>query len=499
MNLKKKKQRNRQESISGQITLMTILIVVGTIFLCWLLNNVFLGFVYLKYKQKRMASAYDTLYDATQNDQTYTQDFLLKMEKICSSDNISMLVISSDGSVVISSQDKNDMMLQQLYSMLFESGAGANDRILSRKDTYTIESRTDSRLNEQYLFLWGTLEDGNLVLMRSNIESMQENANISNRFLLFVGIIGSVIGVIVSAVLSKKLTQPLRKLTDLSGRMTDLDFEARYQPGRRRNEIDQLGIRMNEMSDALERTMAELKQANADLQHDLTIRDKNESMRREFLSNVSHELKTPIALIQGYAEGLAEGVGTDPDSTQYYCEVIMDEAKKMNRLVQEMLTLNKIEYGKDNFTIERFDLTAVIRGVLSVQQLPLLQGNIKVIFDDAKEIFVRSDELLTEQIITNYLTNAIHYAKDERIIRITAQERENVVRFAVFNTGDPIPEESVPHLFEKFYKVDKARTREYGGSGIGLSVVAAICDLFHKEYGVINYNNGVEFWAEIDR
>lgn len=98
----------------------------------------------------------------------------------------------------------------------------------------------------------------------------------------------------------------------------------------------------------------------------------------------------------------------------------------------------------------------------------------------------------------NYFTNAINYAGDEKIIDVKIRRADGRVRVSVFNTGNPIPEESVAHLWEKFYKVDKARTREYGGSGIGLSIVKAIMESMNQEYGVNNYDNGVEFWFQLD-
>jgi signal transduction histidine kinase len=222
-------------------------------------------------------------------------------------------------------------------------------------------------------------------------------------------------------------------------------------------------------------------------------------MRKEFLSNVSHELKTPIALIQGYAEGLVDGVITDPEDVKYYCDVIIDEAKKMNRMVKEMLSLNQLEYGMNTLNMEHFNLVDLIRGVVNQTKVMADQYDVKLVFEETNPIYVWADEFFAEQVITNYLTNAIHYAKNEKEVEITIQNREQDVRVEVFNTGDQIAPENMEHLWEKFYKVDKARTRKYGGSGIGLSVVKAVMDSFKKECGVYNMENGVVFWFELDK
>lgn len=222
-------------------------------------------------------------------------------------------------------------------------------------------------------------------------------------------------------------------------------------------------------------------------------------MRKEFLDNVSHELKTPIALIQGYAEGLKENISDDPESREFYCDVIMDEASKMNKLVKNLLTLNQLESGKDAVVMERFDIVSLIRGVLQTMNIMIGQKDAKVIFEAEKPVYVWADEFKIEEVVTNYVSNALNHLEGEKEIEIKLQDEDNRVKISVFNTGTPIPEADVPNLWNKFYKVDKARTREYGGSGIGLSIVKAIMESMNQEYGVQNFDNGVEFWFTLDR
>ena len=221
-------------------------------------------------------------------------------------------------------------------------------------------------------------------------------------------------------------------------------------------------------------------------------------MRREFLSNVSHELKTPIALIQGYAEGLKEGINDDEESREFYCDVIMDEASRMNALVRNLLTLNKLEAGNDIVNMERFDVAALAKNYIASADILIRQKEISVRMEDYDPIYVWGDEFRVEEVFMNYFTNAINHALGDRIIDVKMVKDGERVRISVFNTGNSIPEECVEHLWEKFYKVDKARSREYGGSGIGLSIVKAVMESMNQKYGVINYDNGVEFWFELD-
>ena len=315
--------------------------------------------------------------------------------------------------------------------------------------------------------------------------------------LAYIGIVAVALSGLLSWLLTKRMTKPILQLAEVSRRMTDLDFEAKYT-GNDKNEIGVLGQHMNQLSDALEHTISELKTANNELKSDIEKKEQIDEMRKEFLSNVSHELKTPLALIQGYAEGLLECINDDAESRGFYCEVIMDEAGKMNQMVQKLLTLNHLEFGNDAVTIDRFDITELIKGVIENATLLLQQNEIHLLFDEG-QAYVWGDEFQIEEVITNYLSNAIHYAAGEKQIRIFYTYKEEGLRVSVFNTGSSIPQEDIDKIWDKFYKVDKARTREYGGSGIGLSIVKAVMESHHRECGVCNCPGGVEFWIELDK
>ena len=165
--------------------------------------------------------------------------------------------------------------------------------------------------------------------------------------------------------------------------------------------------------------------------------------RQEFVSNVSHELKTPIALIQGYAEGLQDNINDDEESRQFYCDVIIDEAGKMNQMVKKLLTLNQLEFGNDQVNMERFDLTSLIQGVIQSSQILAQQAEVEIMFHQTEPLHVWGDEFKVEEVITNYVTNAIHYAKNEKKIDIRCTQENGVIRTSVFNTGDAIPEEEL--------------------------------------------------------
>lgn len=393
----------------------------------------------------------------------------------------------------------NDRMLRsKLFGYISELDQDVSgSRILKTTEDSIIWQIHDSFAGMDYVECWGQYENGYFFLIRSPLESIRENAAISNSFYFFVGVVTLIIGGFVIFYVTGRITKPICELTKLSEKMSNLDFDARYESSVG-NEIDMLGDNFNKMSKRLEHTISELKSANNELQKDIENKIKIDEMRKEFLDNVSHELKTPIALIQGYAEGLSENISDDPESRAFYCEVIMDEAAKMNKLVKNLLTLNKLESGKDAVMMERFDLVSLIEGVLQSMNILITQKEADVHFEANKPVYVWADEFKVEEVVTNYVSNALNHLDGEKQIEIKLSIEENRVKTSVFNTGKPIPEEDLPNLWNKFFKVDKARTREYGGSGIGLSIVKAIMEGMNQSYGVKNYDNGVKFWFTLE-
>lgn len=491
--------------LSSRLVITMLLLVAGTIGLCWILNNTFLEDYYVLNKEKELLSGFNTINRACTDGILETGDFDVPFEKICTNGNINIMILREgellqENFVVRSSFNNAQLLEMQIGDFLY----GPNQQepqILRTTDNYVIERQTDSRMQAEYLILAGTLDDEEtFIYMKTALESIRESAQITNRFFLMIGGIALIICVFVIIIAARSISKPLKELTSISRKMTDLDFDAKYHPRRNSSrELDALGNHMNELSDTLEKTISELKTANNELQQDIEKKEQIDEMRKEFLSNVSHELKTPLALIQGYAEGLQDGITEDPESMEFYCDVIVDEAEKMNRMVQKLLTLNQLEFGNDVVDMSRFDITELVQGVINASALLASSEGVEIGFSEKYPVYVWGDEFKVEEVITNFLSNAIHYALGEKRIMISFEERGKLLRVSVFNTGDPIPEEDIDKVWIKFYKVDKARTREYGGSGIGLSIVKAIMDSFHQKCGVANREDGVEFWMELER
>ncbi|MCR5747391.1 MAG: HAMP domain-containing histidine kinase [Lachnospiraceae bacterium] len=538
------KRPHIKNSIRAQLACVFILMLIAVIGVSAFINTVFLQKYYIINKQRIIESAYDTVNILFDNYSVNSESFKTSFNKLTTDSSLS-IVVADPGMTILCSTERESALLASRLLWRVISGDSENEpgymppdplppepmsgnggmmvphgekggvsdnrmpfeddhkkireRELVSTEMYKITTTTDPAMRTDYIELWGYMSNGDLILIRTPLESIRESAQISNRFMLYIGILVAVMGAIVMWFVSKRITDPILELTDISDRMAHMDFEARYTSGGT-NEIGALGEHMNEMSKRLEASISELKSANAELQQDIAKKEKIENMRSEFISNVSHELKTPIALISGYAEGLRDGIAETEEDRNEYLDVIKDESDKMGKLVSNLLELNKLEFGNEKLEMKRFDITELINNTIASAEIMIKQEEVSVSFNDEGPVYVWGDESRTDTVLSNYFTNAIRYCGGEKKIEITTVKADDGnIRIQVFNTGEPIPDDSIDRIWDKFYKVDKARSREVGGSGVGLSIVKAVMETLNKPYGVINYDNGVGFWFELER
>ena len=537
-------------SIKFKITLLLVVTVTCLVAMLIGFNSFFSEKVYMNRKQKSMINSYENVNEIMQKytDLQIDKDTMCAdMENISTAKGISVLVVDSSWCTIYVSTQGDDSMMERLRMSIFNGDIfknnGSQDKapepkdqeddsdnpadkddkkehrkrlediidmsgtslvenrtIISSNDNYTLQKVYDERLGDYYLEIWGTLDNGYSIILRTPIQGIKDNVNISTTLIKYVGGAILAVGIIAAFVVSTYITRPIKQLSNIAEKMSEMDFNARYE-GSDKGEIGLLGKSMNNMSEKLEQNIAELKKANLELKKDIDKKEKLEIMRTDFLSNVSHELKTPIALIQGYAEGLKEGITDDHESMEFYCDVIMDEANKMNTMVKRLLTLNQIEFGNDEPEMERFDINELIASVADANAIRAGQKNMSIVFDNRNEHnFVWADEYKTEEVLTNYISNALNHCDGKRAIEVRTEKSENggTITVTVYNSGKNIADEDLERIWEKFYKTDKARTREYGGNGIGLSIVKAIMDSMGQEYGVRNVSDGVEFWFNLD-
>ena len=484
-------------SIRMKFSLIFILILMGVIGALILVNANFLE----TYTIQRKLSRIEEIVHVVENyvDSDWDDDASVEMEKVTHNSNISVVILNNLSTLpqVVYASDINEGGRSNNMVNYFNGASPVATEVYLETEDYIIYKSYDQRLGSYQIDCIGLVGDDNDTgfVMSTPLESIRETVQLTNRLLIILGLIAAVIGAVIIYLVTASLTRPILELSGLSEEMAHLNFDARYQ-GRQKNEIGVLGESMNQMSDRLHETIENLRTANEQLEKDLKEKERIDEMRRLFLSNVSHELKTPIALIQGYSEGLKDGITEDPESMEFYCDVIIDEAQKMNTIVKRLLNLDEIETGNMQMNREVFNLSEVLEGVAKSSRM-LADEDCELVMNFAPEIMVDADEFMIEQVVQNYLSNAYHYVGHPGTVTVTAEVWNGTAHVSVHNTGSYIPEEDIDHVWDKFYKVDKARTRAYGGSGIGLSIVKAIMHNHGCPYGVSNRDGGVDFWFEL--
>lgn len=488
-----------RNSITYKMTMIILVVMLLSVLIAGLCASVFIERFYVKSKQVSIKALYHAIYNVSLRDNNIEKNSnQRKLDALCEKAGAAVMLIDTSGMAVYD-YSGGEVLSDRWKDMIFGANIGQKSKptVIEENENYILQSTIDKISNNKYYELHSDMPSGNYLIIRVSVESLKESISIANKFYFILCLPVIVIITASMIALSRKYTIPILQLAELSRRMSNLDFDAKYI-GNRDDEIGILGESMNDMSKELEATITELKNANIKLHRDIKKKEEVDEMRKEFISNVSHELKTPIALIQGYAEGLQEGISDNPEDMEYYCNVIVDEAAKMNKMVVNLLNLNQLEFGDNKINIERFDIAATVNGVVSRMNIAAEQNNCVITIESPKSIDVWADEFQIEQVITNYLSNALNHVDENKLIRVKVSEKNGIVRVSVFNSGKNILEEDIDNIWIKFYKVDKARTRAYGGNGIGLSIVKAIMDGHKKDYGVINKENGVEFWFELD-
>ena len=483
--------------LSVKLGLSMLLVMLGMTALNIFINDTSLERYYIYQKEKNLQEGYKRLERGYKNYGLGSESFAKQFRSVCGSGNYSALIIDENTKEWVSSSSIDDFQYQ-IQTIKYSIREKKDLELLLSKTDYIVCKQLDNRSQVEYLILSGVIDEATYIYMRTPLESIRESVNITTRFFLFIELGTAILSILVIAIISRNVAKPIKNLTGISKRMKNLDFDAKFQTKKSTpKEVEELGNNMNELSETLEQTILELKAANLRLIEDIRQKEKIDSMRKEFLSNVSHELKTPLSLIQGYAEGLKEGVIEDDESKEYYCDVIMDETSKMNDMVRKLLSLNHLEFGEDRLELQRFDITELILGKLQSYEVLMKQKNIRVKFEE-DSCMVLGDEYRIEEVVGNYLSNALNHVDEKGVVSIHYEPAEENIRICVYNSGKTIPTEDIPRIWDKFYKVDKARTRAYGGSGIGLSIVKAIMEKHQKNYGVLNKQGGVEFYFELE-
>lgn len=347
--------------------------------------------------------------------------------------------------------------------------------------------------------LLGKIDKGDTtyyIAIRLSVQSLSRETKNTNLFILYITAFGIIAGGVTVYFISKRFTKPIEEINRVAIRVSNLDFTSRAKISARKDEIGSLASNINLMSDRLERNILDLKEANRKLEIDNEFMNRVDEQRKELIANISHELKTPLAILSGYSEMLKTEVpGIDK---AFYYDTIQDETRKMNILIQNLLDLSNMENKLTELSLDEIDPVDFVNRIIKKYSIIFQKNGIRFEFEEATCGNILADTLYLEEAISNYLSNAVSHTKKGKLIRIRVGQKDDEAVISVFNEGDHIDEAQLDKIWNSFYRVDKSRTRtSQNNIGLGLYIVRSVMNAHHGKCGVTNRENGVEFWLSL--
>lgn len=495
--------------------IFTVFVLVLTV-----LNGVFLSKYYIWRERQIMLSTVSAI---KQLDLSDSKTATVELSNIHKSQNFYIEIYNESGKpmyTTFGSQFYNQSEIMDILPTLRQR----NLRVISQEkqdDGSWFSTEQDIQNNTVYMVYRTRTDDNELIELWMQKDFLEKSSEVANQFILIVAISGLVAVLIWSIAFTKSFARPIVAMNKITRDMADLNFERKLTP-ESGDEIGQLAVSINDLSEKLDWTLTDLRQKNAKLRDEIEIERQLDVMRRGFVSNVSHELKTPISIIQGYAEGLKLGISNDDEKREQYCDVILEESVRMNHLVLDILELSRYESGQ--ITIEKsvFDIVADVKNTVHKFSNKFKQNGVTVSIDSPGSLIVSADPGRMEQVLSNFLNNAVSHVNEKGSIDIKVETAEalqsgnaeisdkdfsvrpkterplKVAKVSVFNTGSSISEDDMPQIWQSFYRGDQSHTRDEGRTGLGLSIVRAIMELHNRECGVYNTEKGVCFWFTAD-
>lgn len=370
-----------------------------------------------------------------------------------------------------------------------EKDANVMNRLLTGK---LVIFKVEGSYNDNKDLVCAKIDNSSIIISTASLLPISEGISVIEEFYKFFYAVAIFIIILLSYVYSNMITNPLRKVSEKAKKMSTLDFSEKCQV-ESQDEIGDLAVTLNFLSENLNSALTCLQSANIQLQRDIEKERKLDQIRKEFVAAASHELKTPITIIQGYTEGLKDGVFTMEESAESL-DIIIQETNRMSNLVKDMLELSALESESVDLNLSVFNLVELIHNMVRILSNKIQDKHIEVYENYYSIATIEADKFRMEQVITNFLTNALRYTEENGTIFITTGEENGIIRVSFENTCNKLSDEELERVWKKFYKVDKSRTRKLGGSGLGLSIVKNILELHGFQYGVRNTEVGVEFF-----
>lgn len=463
---------------------VVFLLMLSLFLVIFILSSYFLDDIFIIGNKRIMENTYDT-FDDTIKEGSISQEELLKMVDEIGG-NITILTPNLNLKVTTSTFNSdgdnrfNLEVMKEIVSLNKDENKDRSFIVLSKEDH-----------DRRGMFFIGKLNTGGFFIAEKSLKVVESSIEIAKIFIIIAGLGTLIIGSILVFFLSTKLTRPIVEINRVANEISNLNFDEKVNIDSE-DEIGRLGKSINLISNKLNRVLTELKK-------DIEREKELEKMRRKFISNVSHELKTPISMIGGYTEGLKYNIAKTPEDKEYYHNVIIDETEKMNNLINDLLRLSSYESG--NFSVNKrpFDIVNLLKEILEKYKRNIEEKEMKLNVYIPEKLNIQGDPLRIEQVITNFINNILKYGKNEGDINIELKDLKDEIKLSFYNTGDNIDEAELENIWLSFYKAESYKNSHQGGTGLGLAIVKAIIDSHDGRYGVINKENGVEFWVTLPK
>ena len=365
-----------------------------------------------------------------------------------------------------------------------------------KKNTSIFKIITFNDYRGKALVLFMPYKTNRYIEIITPLNLIEEGLDISIKYHFQIIMLAFMLGLVAAFIFSKAIVAPILELKEITQKIAKLDFSRKFDKNRN-DEIGELGKAINKMGETLKQNIDEINKANTKLKQDIEKEKELDKLRKEFVAYVSHELKTPIAIIQGYSQGLMENVATEEDKN-FYCEVIIEEAYKMDTLVQELLLMSKIEAGYFKMETSEIDIYPLIKDIIDKYSS---YDDSTIQYSGDKSIEVVCDEKYIDRVLDNFISNAIKYKTGDRKIFLTVDDLGNKYRITVSNESNNLNEKDLENIWTPFIRLESSIGKE--GHGLGLAIIAGILKKHNSDFGVyLSQENGarmVNFWFELDK
>lgn len=476
-------RNKRRLSIKLKMFLQITAILLTAVTVILIFNTTYLGDLYLYNEKRKIASVAEYLDTLDLKSGVY----LGTVGKTETENNIAIDIYFADGNPLYLSQ--KNLVPKGGNTVVIEHHVNGDGSVLDIKETNGV----------QYIDYNCALGSGLEIEIFSVKANVEANAGVALYFVWASILFIFIVVIIFFIIYSNRFTKPLIEMSKITEKMSNMDFSERLKV-KSNDEIGELAGSINNLSGSLDVTLQDLSEKNKKLQDDIEKKQTIDELRKEFISSISHELKTPIAIVRGYAEGAEIMINSgDAGGAAEYCDIIIKESDKMNALVMELLELSRFEIGDSRLEYENFSLYDFVSEYTDSERIVFEENGIRCTTVIPQSITCSGDLIKLNMVLNNFVSNAVSHTEGEKLIKIYCEEKNSNVRVFVYNTGKAIANEDIDKIWDSFYRADKSRSRKEGRFGLGLSIVSAIQNLHGNEYGVFNSDGGVTFWFDIDK